>query len=149
VPVRRRGYQASREHRRAPVGGVPRGSVARGHDRFERLVERALDGLPAWVQPALEQVAIVIEDEPSADQRRTSELREEETLYGLYEGVPAVEYGADLVPLPNKITLFRWPLEADFADPAELAAEVRRTVLHELGHHLGIDDERLHSLGMD
>jgi predicted Zn-dependent protease with MMP-like domain len=51
--------------------------------------------------------------------------------------------------MPNKITLFRLPLEADFADPSELAAEVRRTVLHELAHHLGIDDDRLHALGMD
>jgi predicted Zn-dependent protease with MMP-like domain len=144
VPVRRRGEQARRgAFRRTPLPAGER------HDRFERLVERALDGLPDRVRPTLEGIAIVVEDEPSSEQRQTSRLPAGESLYGLYEGTPAVEYGADWVPLPNKITLFRLPLEADFADPSELAAEVRRTVLHELAHHLGIDDDRLHALGMD
>ena len=70
-------------------------------------------------------------------------------LYGLYEGVPAVEWGAGGVAFPNKITLFRLPLEADFADPDELADEVRRTVHHELGHHAGMSDARLHELDYD
>jgi predicted Zn-dependent protease with MMP-like domain len=144
VPVRRRGEQARRgAFRRTPLPAGER------HDRFERLVERALDALPEWVRPTLEGIAIVVEDEPTAEQRQTSRLPAGESLYGLYEGTPAVEYGADWVPMPNKITLFRLPLEADFADPSELAAEVRRTVLHELAHHLGIDDDRLHALGMD
>ncbi len=72
-----------------------------------------------------------------------------DSLYGLYEGTPGVEYGADWVQLPNKISLFRLPLEEDFADPAELADEVRRTVVHELAHHAGLDDSRLHGLGFD
>jgi predicted Zn-dependent protease with MMP-like domain len=76
-------------------------------------------------------------------------MRPGETLYGLYEGTPGVVYGADWVALPNKITLFRLPLEADFADPYELAEEVRRTVAHELAHHAGLDDARLHELGLD
>ena len=118
-------------------------------DAFERLVERALDGLPANVRGLLENVAIVIEDEPDAAMRRDQRLAADETLYGLYEGTPIVEYGADWVPFPNKITLFRLPLEEDFPDPRELADEVRRTVLHELAHHVGYGDERLEDLGLD
>ena len=70
-------------------------------------------------------------------------------LYGLYEGTPLAEYAADLVPFPNKISLFRLALEEDFPDPDELAEEVRRTVVHELAHHAGIDDERLRELGYE
>lgn len=117
------------------------------HQPFEALVQRALDGLPAGVRQLLENVAVVIEDEPGPDQLRNSQLPPEESLYGLYEGVSPVTYGASLVPFPNKITLFRLPLEEDFPDPEELAREVQRTVVHELGHHAGIDEPRLHSLG--
>ena len=119
------------------------------HERFERLVERALDGLPAPFAQLLDSVAIVIEDEPSAEQLRESGLRRGETLYGLYEGTSAVEYAADWVSLPNKISLFRLPLEEDFPEPAELADEVRRTVIHELAHHAGIPDGRLREYGLD
>jgi predicted Zn-dependent protease with MMP-like domain len=112
-------------------------------------VERALATLPADFQRLLENVAIVIEEAPSPEQLETGDAPEGEWLYGLYEGVPAVEYGADMVPYPNKITLFRLPLETDFADPRELADQVRRTVIHELAHHAGISDARLHELGYD
>lgn len=116
---------------------------------FERLVEDALDGLPEHVRVLLENVAIVIEEEPNPEQRRTSGLAPGEMLYGLYEGTPAVEYGADWVAFPNKISLFRRPLEDDFRRPADLAEQVRRTVVHELAHHAGIDDERLERYGLD
>ena len=119
------------------------------HRRFEDLVDEALAGIPMPFAAALDEVAIVIDDEPSADQLRESELDDDETLYGLYEGVARTEYGADWMIAPNRITLFRLPLEADFPDPDELADEVRITVVHELAHHLGIDDERLHDLGVD
>jgi predicted Zn-dependent protease with MMP-like domain len=147
VPLRRRGSQFRRlTHRRSELP-----SPGQGHAqvRFERLVERALDGLPTHVRRLLENVAVVIEDEPSAEQLRTSGSGGHESLYGLYEGTPAVEYGADWVPFPNKISLFRLPLEEDFADPAELAEEVRRTVIHELAHHAGISDERLERYGLE
>jgi len=98
---------------------------------------------------ALEDVAIVIEDEPSPDQRRDNDLGPDDTLYGLYEGVPRTEWGADWVAVPNKISLFRLPLEEDFPDPDDLADEVQITVIHELAHHLGIDDARLDELGVD
>ncbi len=111
-------------------------------------MERALVGIPSPFRDALAEVAIVIDDEPTAQQRRDNDLPDGESLYGLYEGVPRTEYGADWSAAPNRITLFRLPLEEDFADPLELAEEVRITVIHELAHHLGIDDDRLDELGL-
>jgi len=118
------------------------------HLSFERLVELALDALPADAQRLLENVAIVIEDEPSPADLRDGNMDPDETLYGLYQGTPATEYGADWVPFPNKISLYRLPLEEDFPDPRDLAEEVRLTVLHELAHHVGLDDDRLEGLGL-
>ena len=112
-------------------------------------MERALGAIPSPFAEVLAEVAIVIEDEPSRSQRAENELADDETLYGLYEGVPRTEWGADFAPFPNRISLFRLPLEADFPDPAELEAEVRLTVIHEIAHHLGIDDDRLAELGYD
>ena len=112
-------------------------------------MESALEGLPADVRRLLENVAIVIEDEPSAEQLAANGLGPNDILFGLYEGTPAVEWGADWVPFPNKITLFRRPLEEEFPVARELAVQVRRTVLHELAHHAGIDDERLRTLELD
>ena len=84
------------------------------------------------------------------EQLRENGLGPDETLYGLYEGVPRSEWGADWVPMPSRILVFRLPLEEDFPDPDDLADEVRITILHELAHHLGIDDEdHLAELGID
>ncbi|MFL5726338.1 MAG: metallopeptidase family protein [Chloroflexota bacterium] len=121
----------------------------RSHVPFERLVDRALAGIPPPFRDHLRQVAIVIDDEPTADQLASNGMDPDESLYGIYEGVPITEYGADWVALPNRITLFRLPLEEDFPDPDDLADEVRTTVIHELAHHLGIDDDRLGELGID
>ena len=136
MPKRRRGS------RTAPFRAVDR------HVPFERLVERALAGIPSPFREALDEVAIVIDDEPTPTQRRETELGPDEGLYGLYEGVPRTDYGADWAAQPNRITLFRLALEADFADPIDLSEEVRITVIHELAHHLGIDDDRLDELGL-
>jgi predicted Zn-dependent protease with MMP-like domain len=129
--------------------GSPRG-FARARARatsFEALVDRAVAAIPAPYREALREVAILIEDEPTRDQLRENGLEPWDSMYGLYEGVPRTEYGADWVAAPNRITLFRLPLEEDYPRPDELEAEVRRTVLHELAHHLGIDDDRLDELG--
>ena len=136
---RRRG---SRTARRLPARRVAR------HRRFEDLVAGALAAIPMPFAAALDEVAIVIDDEPSPEQLRESDLPPDEALYGLYEGVARTEYAADWIVVPNRITLFRLPLEEDFPDPDDLAEEVRITVIHELAHHLGIDDERLHDLGV-
>jgi predicted Zn-dependent protease with MMP-like domain len=118
------------------------------HLPFEELIERAIATIPMPFAAALEEVAIVIEEEPTPEQLADNDLDPDDTLYGLYEGVPRTEWGADWIATPNRISLFRLPLEADFADPDELADEVRLTVVHELAHHLGIDDERLEELGV-
>lgn len=143
MPLRRRGQLARRHpHRRV----APR---AKQHEPFETLVERALDALPPRFAGLLEDVAVVIEDAPSPEQARLGGADPDGWLYGLYEGVPATEWGADYAALPNKITLFRLPLETDFPDPRDLEQEVRVTVIHELAHHAGIDDARLHELDLD
>ena len=121
----------------------------RSHVTFDRLVDRALAGIPSPFREHLGEVAIVIDDEPSPDQLRSNGMDADESMYGIYEGVPLTEYGADWVAMPNRITLFRLPLEEDFPDPEDLAEEVRITVIHELAHHLGIDDDRLDELGVD
>ena len=137
-----------RGSRTAGAAGVARSRTDR-HRPFERLVEYALAGIPMTFAAALDEVAIVIEEAPTPEQLRDNDLPPDEWLYGLYEGVPRTEWGADWATLPNKISLFRFPLEADFPDPEDLEEEVRITVIHELAHHLGIDDDRLHELGVD
>ncbi len=104
---------------------------------------KALDGLPADAQRLLENVAIVIEDEPTPEQLERSGLRPYDTLYGLYEGVSGINYGADWATVPNKISIFRLALEEDYPNPDDLAREVQRTVLHEIGHHAGLGHARL------
>jgi predicted Zn-dependent protease with MMP-like domain len=143
MPIRRRG-SLSRRHPDRRVF-VPEPS----HQPFEALLERALDGLPEPFRRLLESVAVVIEDEPTDEQARDEAAATPYGLYGLYEGTPLIEYAADQVAFPNKITLFRLSLEEDFPDPDELADEVRRTVVHELAHHAGFDERRLGELGFD
>jgi predicted Zn-dependent protease with MMP-like domain len=140
MPKRRRGSRLARGRRSAPPDR---------HRRFEDLVEEAIAAIPMPFAAALDEVAIVIEDEPTPDQLAANDLDPGETLYGLYEGVPRTEWGADWVSVPNRITLFRLPLETDFTDPDDLADEVWLTVVHELAHHLGIDEDRLRDLGVD
>jgi predicted Zn-dependent protease with MMP-like domain len=122
---------------------------SRQHVPFEALVERALDALPPEFARLLADVAIVIEELPTPAQSRLGGAPADEWLYGLYEGVPATEWGSDFAALPNKISLFQLPLETDYPDPDELAEQVRVTVIHELAHHAGIDDDRLHELGLE
>lgn len=129
-----------------PYQGSRHGSDANG-GRFHDLVERALDSIPEPFSRALDEVVVVVDDEPSMSQRHSVGLGPHDDLYGLFEGVPRTEWAADWAMIPNKITLFRIALEEDFPDPVALERQVRITVLHELGHFLGIDDERLHELG--
>ena len=140
MPKRRRGSRSGRSRPSSPPAR---------HRRFEDLVAIALAEIPMPFAAALDEVAIVIEDEPTPEQLQENELEPDDTLYGVYEGVARTEWAADWISEPNRISLFRLPLEADFADPDELAEEVRITVIHELAHHLGIDDDRLHDLGAD
>lgn len=111
--------------------------------RFELLVRRGLRLLPEPVQRKLDNVAIVVEDEPANDRKG-----QPEPFFGLYEGQPLTERGGDYsMILPDKITLYRVPLEDAFPDRLELARQVRITLIHELAHHFGIDEDRLEELG--
>jgi predicted Zn-dependent protease with MMP-like domain len=117
--------------------------------RFLGLVQQALDGIPPPYSEWLENIDVVIEPRPSAHQIRETGLRPDETLFGLYEGVPLVERSADYgMVLPDKITIFQEPLEDECETEADLVEEVRVTVIHELAHHFGISDEELHKLGL-
>jgi predicted Zn-dependent protease with MMP-like domain len=114
--------------------------------RFRRLVQRALRSLPSEVQEALDNVADVIEREPSAEDLRTAGLAPDETLFGLYVGIPLIERSDYGLTLPDRIVIYQGPLERHF-HPRDIPGEVAKTVLHELGHHFGIEDDRLESLG--
>ena len=107
---------------------------------FEEHVQAALDSLPPKLAGALVNIAVVVEDENL----------EEPDLYGLYEGVPLPERSsADSGSLPDRIAIYRRPLEEDFEDPRELEHEIRVTVLHELAHYFGFDEDRIGELGYD
>ena len=113
---------------------------------FYELVERAVEGLPPELSRLLDNVAIVVDDWPDYSTPLVSG-GPGETLYGLYEGVPLTERGAGYYGvLPDKITIFRGPLERDFTKD-ELEEQVRITVVHEIAHYFGFDEERLEELG--
>ena len=106
---------------------------------FDDHVRAALDELPPNLASALQNIAVVVEDEN----------REDPDLFGLYHGVPLPERGDTAGMLPDKISIYRIPLEESFADPDELREEIRITVLHELAHYFGLDEDRIAELGYD
>ncbi len=116
--------------------------------RFERLVAQAMDGIPDELLAYLDNVDVVVEDWPSADQLGGHTVDEADYLLGLYEGIPLTERADYGMVLPDKITLFKGSIEAVCSSDREVVDEVRRTVVHEVAHHFGIDDERLHQLGV-
>ncbi len=113
--------------------------VRMGREEFERLVEGALDTIPDELARLIRNVVVLVEDDAPAD---------DPDLLGLYEGVALTERGGDTgLDLPDRILVFRRPLLAWCDDEEQLADEVRITVVHEVAHHFGIDDDRLHELG--
>lgn len=107
---------------------------------FEAVVDRTIESLPGWVLDTIDNLVVVVEEEPSPEQG---------DLLGVYDGVSLPERGDYFGVMPDRIVIFRRPhLELEL-ERDELEAEIRRTVLHELAHHLGIDDERLTALGWD
>jgi predicted Zn-dependent protease with MMP-like domain len=109
-------------------------------DDFERLVSESLDGVPAELMALLVNVVVLVEDEPP--------VGEEGSLLGLYEGIPLTERdGSYSGVLPDHITIFRGPVLRMCSSWEEAVDEVRITVVHEIAHHFGIDDDRLHRLG--
>ncbi len=112
-------------------------------DDIEQLVVDALERLPSPFRDQLGSVAIVIEEEATPEQLA---LVGAHGLYGLYQGVPRTRWSADAAPTPSKITIFRTPLVRANPTPERLAGAVAETVYHEIAHHFGISDERLHEL---
>ena len=106
---------------------------------FDAVVRRALDSLPPDLARGLENVAIVVEEQNPEDP----------DLLGLFEGVPLPERGDWAGSLPDRIAIYRRPLVESFPDEAELEGEIRITVLHELGHYFGLDEDRLEELGYE
>ena len=118
------------------------GSTAAAVD-FDEVIDDVIDDLPEAFLERLGSVAIVVEEEATPDQLASAGAR---GLFGLYQGVPRTRFGVDNVPLPSKITLFRGPLTRANRDPRRLTLAIEDTLLHEIAHHFGIDDIRLHEL---
>jgi predicted Zn-dependent protease with MMP-like domain len=111
-------------------------------EEFEEAVGDALDLIPDELARLMSNVAVLVADEPSAEER---------DLLGLYEGVPLTERDGwwDAGSLPDRITIYKGPLTRLCEDREELLDEIAVTVVHEVAHHFGISDERLHELGWD
>ncbi|MBA7667404.1 hypothetical protein ES703_75492 [subsurface metagenome] len=116
-------------------------------ERFEWLVAKAVDSLPDEFHTKLENIDVVVEDQPNPSQLTDVGLKRGETLLGLYQGVPLTRRGRHYgLVVPDKITIFQKPIEAKCKYDVETTAEIRRVVLHEIAHHFGISDARLRQL---
>jgi predicted Zn-dependent protease with MMP-like domain len=118
--------------------------------RFEALVEEALRGIPDELRGALDNVEVAVEDRPTREQLASVGLGPDDELFGLYLGTPLPER-SPLAPyaLPDVISIFQRPLEEACATEDEIREEIRRTVVHEIAHYFGIDEDRLAELGYE
>ena len=115
---------------------------------FEELVAEALDSLPDEIQGWLDNVAVVVAERPTAEHLAQAGLMRGDLLFGLYVGVPKTRRGFTYgETVPDKIIIFRHPVERVCRTPAEVREQVRETVLHEIGHHFGLDEEQLRAAG--
>ena len=111
------------------------------HEEFEKLVEEAVAEIPDKFLAQLKNVAVVVEDEPTAEQTEKLKLRKDLTLLGLYEGVPQTQRNAAYgMVLPDKITIFKNPIELVAQSAEEIKRLVQDTVRHEIAHHFGSDE---------
>ena len=115
-------------------------------EQFERLVSQALSDLPDELRHSLQNVDIVVDDVASMNQIVGTGIENAMDLLGLYEGIPLTErYGYDMV-LPDKVTIFQKPIESICDTEEEVAEEISKTLIHEIAHHFGLDDEHLNQL---
>lgn len=115
--------------------------------QFEQLIEEGFEQLPAWVREKIQNVAILVEDQPSEEVRKIEGLGDDETLLGYYQGIPLTErgehYGVGMT-LPDTITLFRKPIEqAAQEDGMPVAQVIAETIWHEFAHHFGMDEHEV------
>ena len=117
---------------------------------FETLVRDAIQDLPQLFKDKLNNVANIVEDYPSEELLDRMGIPEDETLFGLYEGVPLTDRGHFEAPLhPDRILIFQGPIEESCNSPEDIKEEVRVTVVHEIAHFFGIDDDALEEMGYD
>jgi predicted Zn-dependent protease with MMP-like domain len=115
-------------------------------DEFETLLEEAINNIPKPYKDHIDNVAFILEDDPSPEQRVRLNLYPGETLFGLYEGVPLPRRSGTLKLLPDKITIFKNPLQNASADKVILKQNIGHTVWHEIAHYFGLDHQRIHEL---
>jgi len=116
-------------------------------ERFERLVAKAVADLPEEFQERLDNIDVVVQDEPTSRQLADTGLKRGETLLGLYQGVPLTRRGPHYgMVVPDKITIFQKPIEAICRSETEIQREIQQVVKHEIAHHFGIDDTKLRQL---
>ncbi len=114
---------------------------------FQKILIDSIDNIPEKYARRLDNVGIFWENEPSPEQRQKLKLRHNQTLFGLYEGIPLTKRGAGYnLALPDKITIFKWPIEMSVSSLGELREQVGRTLWHEVAHYFGLDHERIHKL---
>src|SRR5262245_2148215 len=114
---------------------------------FEQLVAEALDALPQPFRRYMRNIAVIVETAPSRELLEAMDLWPDYTLLGLYQGVPLPERGHNYGnALPDQITIFQQPIEELYHTPEEIQEAVRETVIHEVGHYFGLDDERIDEL---
>ncbi|MFO7917493.1 MAG: metallopeptidase family protein [Anaerolineae bacterium] len=120
--------------------------VELSEEQFEKIVAQALDDMPAWISYRVQNLAVVIHPWPTPRQIQKSQ-KEGKMLLGLYEGIPLTRrgHGYRLVP-PDRITLFQQPLQRIARDEEDLERLIRRTVIHEIGHHFGLSEKDLKNL---
>jgi predicted Zn-dependent protease with MMP-like domain len=117
-------------------------------EKFEELVNKAVKSLPQEFLDRLENIDVLVEDRPTLNQLRKSRLQPNQTLLGLYEGVPQTRRNSNYgMVLPDKITIFQKTIEAKCRDDAEIIAEIEKVVKHEIAHYFGISDGRLREIG--
>ena len=119
-------------------------------DQFESLVVRVIDNLPPEFRCKLENIDIVIEDWPTQRQLKQAKLKHPAQLLGLYQGVPRTRRGLNYgMVLPDKITIFQKPIEAQCHGEGEIEAKVKEVVCHEVAHHFGLDEKSLRKIATE
>ena len=112
-------------------------------EKFEELVKEGIDAIPERFLKKLDKVGIVIEDEPGEEQIKKLKLGKHSKLFGLYEGIPQTKRGHYGGVLPDKITIFKKPIEEVAFSDEQIKEIVKNTVWHEIAHHFGMDEERV------
>ena len=115
--------------------------------KFEQLVDAAISELPVEFKEKLDNVAVIVERRPPKELLEEMEVPPGDTLFGLYEGTPLTERGFNAPLYPDRIRIFQEPIEDACSDETEMKEEIRTTIIHEVAHFFGIDDDHLEDMG--